>query len=200
MDKTLKTPITFRGSSLARGFLRLFGWQVVFEGLPGSHGVIIVYPHTSNWDFVVGILAKWATGIPLSFWAKEGLFTGFAKYTLGPLMRFWGAVPVERSSSHGVVQQTVAHMRAQRFAWLALAPEGSRRLKPHLRSGFYRVAVELQVPLGLAYFDFEHKVVRITEFLMPSGDSNADLAAIAAYYDGIKGYKPALASPISFAE
>ena len=62
------------GSALARGLLRAAGWRVVFDGLPAAQGVAIVYPHTSNWDFVVGILAKWAIGIPVTFWGKDSLF------------------------------------------------------------------------------------------------------------------------------
>ena len=63
-----------RGSAPARALLRLGGWRVAFDGLPARQGVVIVYPHTSNWDFVVGLLAKWSIGIPVSFWAKASLF------------------------------------------------------------------------------------------------------------------------------
>jgi 1-acyl-sn-glycerol-3-phosphate acyltransferase len=52
-------------SAFARTLLRLFGWRVDFDGLPGPKGVLIVYPHTSNWDFVIGLLAKWTIALPL---------------------------------------------------------------------------------------------------------------------------------------
>ena len=67
-------PVQFKGSSLARLLLGLAGWRVSFEGLPALQGVIVAYPHTSNWDFIVGILAKWAIGVPAHFWAKDTLF------------------------------------------------------------------------------------------------------------------------------
>jgi 1-acyl-sn-glycerol-3-phosphate acyltransferase len=190
---------TFKQNLLAKNLLRLFGWRVLFNGLPGTHGVIIVYPHTSNWDFIVGIFAKWAIALPMRFWAKEGLFTGLSRYTLGPLMRYWGAVRVDRSGKHGAVEQTVQEMRARPMAWLALSPEGTRKLQPHIRSGFYRLALQLNAPLGLAYFDFENRTVNLTEFIMLTGDETRDLATIAAYYQGIKGCKPELASPVVFA-
>ena len=190
---------TFKQNGFARWLLKLFGWRVEFHGLPATHGVIIAYPHTSNWDFIVGIFAKWSMGLPMNFWAKEGLFTGLSRFTLGPLMRYWGAVQINRTGgTHGVVEQTVAHMRARPFAWLALAPEGTRKYQPALRSGFYRLALQLKAPLGLAYFDFEHKVVGLTEFISLTGTEDMDLAAIAAYYQGIKGCKPELAAPIVF--
>jgi 1-acyl-sn-glycerol-3-phosphate acyltransferase len=194
----LPTPLKLPGSVMARGLMRLFGWRVSFDGLPGPKGVIIAYPHTSNWDFVVGILTKWATGIPLSFWAKEGLFKGVSAYTLGPLMRYWGGVPVERSKSSGVIAQTVQIMQEREFFWLALAPEGTRSYRDHWKSGFYQVALQAQVPLGLAYFDYANKVVGVTQFMMLTGDESADLARIASAYEGIIGRRQALAAPIVF--
>jgi 1-acyl-sn-glycerol-3-phosphate acyltransferase len=190
--------LRFRASRLARALLRCFGWRVAFDGLPGPKGVIIAYPHTSNWDFVVGILAKWAMGVPLNFWAKEGLFSGVARYTLGPLMRTWGAIAVDRHHAQGVIAQTVAEFRRRDYFWLALSPEGTRRYQDHWRSGFYRVATAAQVPLGLAYFDFAHKVVGLTEFIRLSGNESADLERIAAYYAGMRGARPQLAAPAVF--
>ncbi len=67
-------PVTFQGSRLARWILQAFGWKLAFDGFPTLQGVAVVYPHTSNWDFPVGILAKCALGIPAHFWAKDGLF------------------------------------------------------------------------------------------------------------------------------
>jgi 1-acyl-sn-glycerol-3-phosphate acyltransferase len=181
-------------------FFKLAGWRIDFEGYPAPRGVIIVYPHTSNWDFLVGIFTKWSLGIPLNFWAKEGLFTGAAKYTLGPLMGYWGAIKVERSASNGAVAQTITAMNAKPVAWLALAPEGTRSLAPGIKSGFYRVATQMQVPLGIAYFDYGKKLVKLREFVMLSGDEQSDLAMIEAYYkaEGVRGHKPELESPFRF--
>ena len=114
--------LQFQGRGWARWLLRLLGWQVVFDGLPGPKGVIIVYPHTSNWDFVIGILCVWAIGVPLKFWAKEGLFTGLSRFTLGPLMRRWGAIALNRFERNGVIDKTVAQMQQAEFFWVALSP------------------------------------------------------------------------------
>ena len=176
------TWLRFNGSALAAWLLRLAGWRIDWHGLPAQHGVFIAYPHTSNWDFIVGILAKWAFGIPLKFWAKEGLFTGIARFTIGPLMRYWGAVPVNRASASGMIDDTLIQMRNNDYFWLALAPEGTRSYVPYWRSGFYRVTVAAQCPLGLAAFDFKNKVVLATQFIQLTGDEDADMATIAAYY------------------
>ena len=191
--------VRFRGSRLARALLRLFGWRVYFDGVPGPHGVFIVYPHTSNWDFLVGILAKWAIGFPVRWWGKDTLFMHpLTRYTLGPLMRWWGGVPVNRAASQGLIASTAQQMKASPFFWLALAPEGTRSLKPFWKSGFYHLAVAAGVPLGLAALDFSRKEVRVTQFIGLTGDAEQDLPRIRAYYASAVGCKPALAGPIAF--
>jgi 1-acyl-sn-glycerol-3-phosphate acyltransferase len=190
-------PVSLQGSALANALLRAFGWRVAFDGLPSRQGVLIVYPHTSNWDFVVGLLAKWSIGIPVAFWGKDSLF---ALPLFGRWMRWVGGVPVDRRSPGGVVAQMVERMRAAKardeFFWLALAPEGTRSYSDHWRSGFYRVALDAAVPLGLAYFDFVDKVVGVDAFIRLSGDADADMAAIARHLGHRRGCKPHLAAPI----
>jgi 1-acyl-sn-glycerol-3-phosphate acyltransferase len=191
--------LQFKGSRTAQSLLRWAGWRIDWHGLPAKHGMIVAYPHTSNWDFLVGILVKWAIGVPLQFWAKEGLFTGLARFTIGPLMRYWGGIPVNRKAASGMIDDTLKHMRSSDYCWLALAPEGTRSWAPYWRSGFYRVALAAQCPLGLAYFDFQHKIVGATQFIELTGDEAADLAAISAYYaDKAQGCRPLKAGPIAF--
>jgi len=184
-------------SQLARGVLGLFGWKVDAPGVPAEQGVILVYPHTSNWDFVIGLLAKWAVGIELRFWGKDSLFKA---PVLGHWMRWIGGVGVDRSSSHGIVADTVRQMQAaegrgERF-WLAAAPEGTRSLKSGWRTGAYQVAVQADVPVGLCYFDFRERVVSLTRFVRLTGDVETDFAAFAEYLGHRVGKRPELASPI----
>lgn len=186
-----------RESRLARLVLRLAGWRVDAPGLPAEQGVILVYPHTSNWDFVVGLLAKWAIGLHLRFWGKDSLFKA---PVLGRWMRYLGGVAVDRHSPHGIVGDTVRHMRAaaargERF-WLAAAPEGTRSLTTGWRTGAYHVAVQADVPVGLAYFDFERRIVSLTRFMKLTGEVQADFAAFAEYLGHRIGKRPALASPV----
>ena len=189
------------GSRLARAVLRLGGWTLDFDGLPGKQGVMIVYPHTSNWDFAVGILAKWGMGLSVTFWGKDSLFR---VPLLGPWMRWLGGVPIDRSASRGVVGQMVERMRQAResdsLSWLVLAPEGTRSLTPGWRSGFYQVAVGAGVPLGLAYLDFGRRRVGVRHFLQLSGDRAQDMAAVALHLAGVSGCRPELAAPIQLRE
>ena len=186
------------GSRFARALLRAAGWQLVFDGLPARQGILIAYPHTSNWDFVVGVLAKWALGFQFAFWGKDSLFR---VPVFGRWLRWLGGIPVDRFNASGIVTDMVARFRQAQadgqFLWLALAPEGTRGYQPHWRSGFYQVAVQAGVPLGLAFFDYRHKRIGVQSFLRLCGDRAADLAAIASAYDGVIGRHPELAAPIA---
>ena len=190
-------PVQLRGNACARAILRLGGWRVAFGGLPAKQGVAIVYPHTSSWDFVVGILAKWAIGIPVTFWGKDRLFR---IPVFGWWLRRLGGVPVNRESPHGVVGQMakalVAAREQDRFLWLALSPEGTRRRTAGWRSGFYHVALQARVPLALVCLDYPGKVVGVDRFLLLSGDRDADMAAIDRELCHHCGRRPERAAPI----
>jgi 1-acyl-sn-glycerol-3-phosphate acyltransferase len=186
-----------RGSLLARRLLGWLGWQLHFDGLPSAQGVIVVYPHTSNWDFPVGLLAKWAMGFDAHFLGKHTLFR---IPLFGAWLRWIGGVPVDRAGAQGVVGQMVELLQAKKAectpCWLAITPEGTRSWRPAWRSGFYRLALAAQVPVGLAVLDFGRKQVRLADFVSLSGEVEADMARIARGFDGALGCRPALAAPI----
>lgn len=187
------------GQRMALRLLHLFGWRMRYKPLPGRHGVAIVYPHTSNWDFIVGLLGKWALGLPLRWLGKEALFTGLTGSTLGRLLRSWGGVPVERNTPTGAIKHLAQRMKEADWFWLALAPEGTRSYRPHWRTGFYHLAVEARVPLLLVYLDYPNKEIGVIDSIRLSGEPEADMAAIAAVYKGHLGLHPELAAPIILA-
>jgi 1-acyl-sn-glycerol-3-phosphate acyltransferase len=190
-------PVRFRGSALAAWLLRRIGWTVCFDGLPARQGVIVVAPHTSNWDFVVGLLAKWAIGIQARFWAKHTLF---AWPLFGRWLRWLGGVPIERSRAHGVVSATAEVMAQARergeLFWLAVTPEGTRKRTEGWRSGFYHLAQQAGVPVGVAVLDFGRRRIVLNQFLSLSGDVEADMAWIAACFDGVQGCCAEHAAPV----
>lgn len=190
-------PVQLRGSRLARAALRLLGWTLVNDGLPARQGVMVAYPHTSNWDFPIGVLAKWAVGIEATWWAKESLFR---VPLMGPWMRWLGGRPIVRGRPQGAVVQMIETMREARaadaFCWLALAPEGTRSRTEGWRTGFWRIAVEARVPVALVMLDFGRRRVGFDSFWRMSGDLDADFAALAARLADCRGRRPELASPI----
>lgn len=178
----------------ARRLLALFGWRVDVRVPPGPKCVIAVYPHTSNWDFVVGYLAKLACGLPAHFVGKHTIF----RWPFGAILRRMGGIPVDRSRPGGLLPQLEREMAARPWMWLAIAPEGTRARVDHLKSGFYRLAVSARVPIGLAYIDWRERVVGLAEYVVPTGDEAADLARIRAAWAGKVGRRPELAGEIRF--
>ena len=197
-DTFVPPPQHPRLARFARVLLAAFGWCVRFEGLPGPKGIAIVFPHTSNWDFVLGLLAKWALDLPIRWIGKESLFRGVTGATLGRLMRLWGGRPVNRHHSSGAVEQLAVLMQSEPWFWLGLSPEGTRRRTDHLRSGFYHLALKLDLPVALAYIDYGRREVGVTRFVRMSGDVEHDLTMLRTFYSDKVGRHPANASVIAF--
>ena len=197
MDFQPPYPVQFRGSGLARWLLRLLGWRMDFQGLPTQQGVILVYPHTSNWDFPVALLLKWAVGIRVQFWSKDTLFR---IPLFGRWLRWVGGVPVRRSTPQGVVAQMAALMKQKKadgqYFWLALSPEGTRRLTGGWRSGFYRLALQADVPVGLAGLDYSRKRLVFRDFVRLSGNEDHDLARMALALRDVRGRRADAAAPV----
>lgn len=166
--------------------LRLFGWRVklVWPAMPKA--VVIFYPHTSNWDFVVGILARSAVAIPIRFVGKDTLF----RPPFGGLFRRLGGIPVDRRQSTGLVGGLIDTFDQADSLYLAIAPEGTRSKVDHWKSGFYRVALGARVPIGLGFIDYPRREVGIERWLTLTGDEAADLARIRACYADRRGKRP----------
>ena len=175
--------------------LNLIGWQLHFKPLPGPHGIVVVYPHTSNIDFFVGLLAKWALALQFRWLAKDSLFRG----PMGVMMRYWGGVAVDRSAPQGAIKRLAQTMHASKWFWLAITPEGTRGYRPYWKSGFYRIALEARVPVLLVAFDYGKRTIDVTRSMTLSGNEAADMATIAAAYDGVRARFPKDAAPIRLA-
>ncbi|MCU0969503.1 MAG: 1-acyl-sn-glycerol-3-phosphate acyltransferase [Rubrivivax sp.] len=197
ITECIARPIRPRGSRAARAALRLLGWELVWDGLPGPQGVLVAYPHTSNWDFLYTMLARWAIGVPAHWWAKASLFR---VPLVGRWMHWIGGLPVERASPQGSVGQMVtaidAARRDGRLFWLALTPEGTRSHGAGWRSGFYRIAQGAGVPVALGIIDYGRRRVGIDSFWLVSGDIDADFAVFAARLAGCRGLHADLAAPV----
>ncbi len=174
---------------LGRAVLRATGWD--FEGvIPNrSHFVIIGAPHTSNWDFLYAMATMLALGIDVRWLGKHTLFRG----PLGPVMRWLGGVPVDRRRPGGLVERAVAHLQERERFVLGIAPEGTRRFTPRWKTGFYRIACRAGVPILPVYFDYARKVVGAAPLFTPTGDMEADIAALRAFYRTVTPRRPAWA-------
>ena len=169
--------------TLARGLLALFGWRVDGEFLDRPKMVAIVAPHTSNWDFVVGILVVFALGLRVRFLGKHTLFNPW----LGWLMRWLGGTPVIRDTPQGAVADAAEMIAREERILLGIAPEGTRRRGTPWRSGFYNIALAAKVPILPAAFDYGRRSLRLFPLFEPTGNYEADLARLQALYEGVRG-------------
>lgn len=183
----LGAAIPRRGSrplaALGRATLALLGWRVEGEVPDVPKFVIAVAPHTSNWDFVVGVAAMFALDLRLTFLAKHTLFRG----PFAAPMRWIGGIPVDRSSAHGVVDEAVRAFRGCDKRVLAIAPEGTRRRVVRFRSGFLHIARGAAVPVLLAALDWSARCVRLGPVIRPGEEVEAERARIEAYFAAVPG-------------
>ena len=176
-----------RGSRAAAAFgrllLRAMGWWVEGEIPNLRKFVIAVAPHTSNWDFVVGVAAMFALDLRLTFIGKHTLFAG----PFAPILRWLGGIPVDRSSPHGVVGDSVRGFAGVDRRVLAIAPQGTRKPVPHFKSGFLHIARGAGVPILLATLDYGTKTVRLGPLVDPGADIEAERERIEAFFSTVKG-------------
>ncbi|MEP6626813.1 MAG: 1-acyl-sn-glycerol-3-phosphate acyltransferase [Ginsengibacter sp.] len=171
-------------------YWKLSGWKVVGR-FPDQYKklVMIVAPHTSWIDILLGFAARKQLNIPdAKFMAKKELFDG----PFGRVFKQLGGTPVDRSAKHGMVDQAVALFNANEEFILAIAPEGTRRRVDKLRTGFYHIAKAAQVPIQPVGFDFKNKKVILGDIIITSDNEEADMKKIISFYANIQGQNPAL--------
>jgi len=170
--------------AVCRTLLRAGGWRVEGEFPPLAKQVCIVAPHTSNWDFIVGILAVFAIGIDVRFLIKHTVFWP----PLGWFLAWCGGIPVNRSAPQGLVAQAVDIIERSPRIFLVVTPQGTRK-GVQWKSGFYRIAYDARVPIFPVVFDGPAKRIRFLAPFTPGGDYDADLPRLLALYEGVQGIK-----------
>jgi 1-acyl-sn-glycerol-3-phosphate acyltransferase len=166
------------------------GWKIIGE-FPADEKkyIVAVAPHTSNWDFVIGVMARSIIRMQKAkFLGKDSLF----RPPFGWLFRALGGYPVDRSKSHDVVQQVVDIFNSHEEFILALAPEGTRKKVDKLRTGFYYIAKGAHVPIVPVGFDFGHKQIVIGNPLMTTDNFDEDMKSLMDFYQKMKGRNPEL--------
>jgi 1-acyl-sn-glycerol-3-phosphate acyltransferase len=187
MQRTIfTTPVVntlLRGFSMA--FLRLTGWKV--EGsLPpqATKSVFIAAPHTSNWDLPYTLMVAFALRLNPYWMGKHTIF----KAPFGPLMRWLGGIPVNREQANNLVAASARAIRdADGPLQLIVPPEGTRSKTRYWKTGFYHIARTANVPIVMAYMDYADKRSGLGPLFEPTGDIDADMNAIKAFYAPFRG-------------
>lgn len=179
--------------AIGRAFLTVAGFETEGE-LPEDcrKAVMIAHPHTSNWDLPYMLATAWVYRVRLSWLGKHTVFKGWR----GPLMRALGGIPVDRRAPKGQVGQAADRIEESERILLAVAPAGTRAKTDRWRSGFYHIANTAQVHVVMSYLDFGKKKSGVGGAFLPSGDIAADMDKVRAFYDGMTGLHPELATTI----
>lgn len=161
--------------------LKLTGWSFDINVPVYDKCVICVAPHTSNWDFLLGLAAYHSVGRKANFLMKSFWFFFPLKY----LMRYFGGIPVERSKnkqSASLTEKVINLFKTEPYVNLAVTPEGTRSATDKWKTGFLYIAYGAQVPILLGVIDYSKKHILIDKTFQPSGDIDADMKAIRDYY------------------
>jgi len=172
------------GRIIGRAVYKAAGWSFPGSIPDVSKAVVIVAPHTSNWDFVIGAAAMLAMDLDARFLGKHTLFKG----PLGVLMRRLGGIPVDRGTGgRGVVEDMVAQFNRSEHLILALAPEGTRKTVAQWKTGFHRIALAAGVPIVATALDWGRHEIRFREPLQPTEDSAADIEKLQRFFTEVRG-------------
>lgn len=169
---------------------RIFGWKIRGK-FPADlkKYIIAVAPHTSNWDFLLGVAARSILKIQKAkFLGKSTLF----KPPFGWLFRWLGGYPVDRSKRHDMVDQVAFLFNSHEDFVLAIAPEGTRRKVEKLKTGFYYIAQKANVPIIPVGFDYKKREIVIAEPIQPTESIDNDMALLLGFYRTITGKNPEL--------
>ncbi len=176
---------------IATFILWLQGWKVVGEMPQIKKYVIIVAPHTSNWDFVIGRSFGYMLGIESKYLGKSQLF----KPPFGWFFKFTGGIPVDRSKHNSLVAFTIDLFNKNKELVIGIAPEGTRKRVDKWKQGFYHIAIGANVPIVLSFMDYKRKEAGVLKILHPSGDIEKDMSIIEEFYKDFNPKKPDYYNP-----
>jgi len=166
-----RNPISSR---IARVVIHLIGWRIVGEIPDEKKLVVVIAPHTSNMDFFILVIVKFAFSLKASFiMKKEAFFWPFKRFLAGI-----GAIPIDRSNPALIVPQVTQEFYQRPSIWMVLAPEGTRKKVRKLKTGFVRIAHAAEVTILVVGIDFTKKAIFLTKNVRPTGDHETDAKEI----------------------
>ena len=181
-------------SWICKKLLLMRGWQTVGQLPKLKKYVVIVAPHTSNWDFFIFLTLKFSLRLKINFIGKHTIFV----WPIDWILRRLGGRPVDRNKTNNMVDAIVELFNESDQFIFALSPEGTRSYKDHWKSGFYHIAVNAGVPIQLCFLDKATKTIGFGPLLNPSGNLERDSKIIESFYQDKKGINPELFSSIKF--
>jgi 1-acyl-sn-glycerol-3-phosphate acyltransferase len=179
---------------LSAVFLWLTGFKVTGKRPECDKFILLLAPHTSNWDTPYLLATTAVLGVKSYWMVKDTWFF----WPMGILMRAAGGLPIDRSRARNVVGQAVEAFNEWDHLAIGIPPEGTRGLQPHWKSGFYHIALKANVPVACGYGDYKVRACGIGPTIAMTGDEETDLNALRAFYEPITACYPEKYSPIKF--
>lgn len=168
-------------------YFKILKWKLIGTIDPSiKKCVVIVAPHTSWYDFFIGILVRRILDLQINFIAKRELFNP----PFGWYFRWVGGAPLDRTPNQNKVEAITRIFNKTEIFRLALSPEGTRKKTERWKTGFYFISLSAGVPIIQVAFDYGVKEVRISQPFYTTGDMEADLQKIYSFYEGVTGRKP----------
>ena len=171
---------------LSKLLFKLFSWKVIGSSSFPKRCLIVSAPHTSNWDFFIGMCYAYIIALEPKFLIKSELFLPF----FGSLLRWQGGIPVFRNSNHNVVDQVTEMFKNSSKLNLVITPEGTRSYVDKWKTGFYHIAINANIPILLLKMDYENKEIGVINEFLPTGNFINDMNFIEDKYKKIKGKIP----------
>ncbi len=172
---------------ISTSILKIFGWKALYTVKePLDSYIIIVAPHTSLWDFIIGRLTMSALNLHGKFMIKKEMF----RFPFKHLLTWFGGVPVDRKNGSNVVKPIVDLLKKSHDFGLVITPEGTRKLTTHWKKGYYFIAHAANVPIVLGYVDYKQKICCVADVLHPTGNYEEDFKIIQEFYRGRVGRHP----------
>lgn len=175
--------------------LKILGWRRSGQVPSIPKYVMIAAPHTSNWDFPIGLAIILSFKMKLSWLGKESLF----RWPLGILFKWLGGIPINRSKSGDMVAQTIQAFKEKATMVMVVAPEGTRKKGKYWKTGFYYIAKGANVPIVMAFIDYMRKTGGFGPTFEPTGNIESDMEKIRAFYDNVMGKIPEKSTPAMIA-
>ena len=162
------------------------GWTAdVTEDHPDKF-IICLAPHTSNWDFMLGLLYSRSIGMKINFLMKKEWFF----WPLGPIFKSLGGIPVYRQKKTSMTDAMAETAKKAEQFRLCITPEGTRSKTAEWKKGFYFIALKAGLPILLYGVDYEKKLISCKKTVIPIGDVETDMRDIKLYFKDFKGKKP----------
>ena len=174
---------------LGRTVLSVLGWKVhgkISDEFNEKKLVVIVAPHTSNWDGILGVATIAGLDARITFIGKHTAF----RYGLGAFLRYMGGIPVDRNKPGGIIHDAINQIKDMKSSLIGMSPEGTRSKVKEWKTGFLRIAKELNTKIIPASLDFAKKEIILGKAFTPSGDNLKDIRDLKDYFSAFTARHP----------